>query len=419
MMNVVTPNKEYIELTFVKETATGKGLNTQFIMENTGDGYFDVTDGRIGIKVGPNKPKRYRRPIEEWENTFASKLSRGYLVTKTKKTCSKTVAVKQYKEIPDKVVKEIVDRLRNYADAYMEENFTVRVDDISDEMIAYGNQILAEIQTKYTKMSVAEFNSKLKVLYAAIPRRIDKLSDKLAKNKSDFVRIIEDEQEIYDLMIKQVRAASTGYTNNQTILDIFGVHIREVTSEEKKELLIRLGSQAKLYKKAWKVTLDKSEKTFIKFCNQENLTEENGGISKLFHGSKNELWWSILINSIWCEPEKHPDFHGSITGKAGERGGYFAPDGVKSSGYTSLRGSKWAHGTEATGFLALFKVATGKQYYGEKGYGPHFTWDVLQKVCPGAHCLWLKKQYSGFLMDEVIVYNENQFTIDYLIEIGE
>ena len=48
----------YVEMTFVKETATGRGLNTQFVMENLYDGNFLVTDGRVGISVGRNKPNK-------------------------------------------------------------------------------------------------------------------------------------------------------------------------------------------------------------------------------------------------------------------------------------------------------------------------------------------------------------------------
>lgn len=419
MINLEVPNKEYIELTYVKETATGRGLNTQFIMENTKNGFFKVIDGRVGIKVGPNKPKIYTRPIEDWDAVFTSKVARGYLVTKTEKT-KQIVIQKQsrYKEIPDKVAKEIVERLMSYANQYMEENFTVKVDDISDEMIKLGSEIISELQTNFHKMSVAEFNTKLKVLYAAIPRRIDNLSTKLAHSKSNFVKIIEDEQEIFDFVIKQVRAEKEQELPNETILDMYGLEIRAVTETEEKQIKEKLGKQANKYQNAWKVSLKESEKKFENFCNKENVTEENGGISYLFHGSKHPLWWSILTNGIWCEPEKHPEFHGNITGKAGGLGAYFAPKAIKAMGYTSFLGSKWAKGTEKTGFLALFKVATGNQYYGQRGYGSHFTWDVLQNVSPGSHCLWLKKEYSGFMMDEVIVYKEEQFTIDYLIEIG-
>ena len=56
--------KEYLELTYVSETATGKGLNKMFVMDNLHDGTFRITDGRVGIRVGPNKPRKSIRPTE-------------------------------------------------------------------------------------------------------------------------------------------------------------------------------------------------------------------------------------------------------------------------------------------------------------------------------------------------------------------
>ncbi len=46
------PNKDYLEMNFVGETATGRGNNQQFIMENLGDGTFRATEARVGISIG-------------------------------------------------------------------------------------------------------------------------------------------------------------------------------------------------------------------------------------------------------------------------------------------------------------------------------------------------------------------------------
>ena len=36
--NLIPPNTEYLELNFVGETATGRGNNQQYVMENLHDG---------------------------------------------------------------------------------------------------------------------------------------------------------------------------------------------------------------------------------------------------------------------------------------------------------------------------------------------------------------------------------------------
>ena len=43
-------------------------------------------------------------------------------------------------------------------------------------------------------------------------------------------------------------------------------------------------------------------------------------------------------------------------------GTYFANKAKKSLGYASIKGSCWANGSDNTGFLGIYKVATGKPY---------------------------------------------------------
>ena len=405
------PNRDYLELTFVKETATGKGLNSQVIMENRGDGTFHIIDGRVGIKVGPNKPKQYNLPMEDWDRYFYSKVSRGYLVTKTKKLDKKTVSVSGgYIQIPDEIVRELVERLMEYANQAMEENFTVKVDDISDEMVEYGKKVLAELSEHCEKMSVAEFNNKLKVLYAAIPRRIDKLSDKLAKNKSEFAEIMDNEQELFDLMVNQVRNAGTVHEDNQTILDAMGIMIRPETEEEIEDTKRLLKGQSDKYLRSWRIENKKTRKAFDRYCEEEHFTEK-WGIDHLFHGSKHENWWSIMTNGLLLNPDAQ------ITGKAYGLGTYFAPDAIKSLGYTSRRCAKWTNGSMDTGFLGIYRVATGNRYDGHLGCDSKLNYKKLQEIQPGAHCTWAECRYSGFMMDEVIVYQECQSDVERLVEV--
>jgi len=408
--NTEAPNTEFLELTFVKETATGAGLNQQIQMENNGDGTFHVTDGRIGIKVGPKKPKQYNLPIEDWDKFYFSKISRGYLLTKTTKMEKKKVTVGKYKEIPDRVVKELVERLMEYANQAMEENFTVKVEAISDEMIEYGKNVLADLSKNATKMSVAEFNGKLKVLYAAIPRRIDKLSEKLAKEKSQFAHILDDEQEIFDLMLSQVQLAAKGGAD-QTILETLGIFIRPETEDEIEETKKLLKGQSHKYLRSWHIENTKTKKVFDKYIKKENLSK-GAGVDLLWHGSKHQNWWSIITNGLLLNPDA------VITGKAYGQGTYFAPDAIKSLGYTSRAGSKWAGGTMDTGFMAVYRVATGNRYDGHLGCDHTLNYKKLQDIQPGAHCTWAECRYSGFMMDEVIVYQECQSDIDRLVEVA-
>lgn len=417
MNTTQVPNREYLELNFVGETATGRGNNTRFIMENMGDGTFRVTDGRVGITIGRHKPKVYRLPMEQWNDTYISKIQRGYLLTKQQKMEQKIITKssmnvngQDYRPIADNEVKKIVERLLAFANAAISTNYTVKVEDISDEMIQYGKNVLDELAAGYEKMSVAEFNNKLKVLYAAIPRRMDNLSKNLAQRKIQFNDIIANEQDLFDIMVSQIRSQNTEITAGQTILDANGLEWRIVSPDEESGIRKMLGSESHNYIRAWKVSNQKTEQDFNSFCKQEGLTEESG-ISHLFHGSRNENFWSIVTNGLTVNPTGVV-----ITGKMFGNGTYFAPSAAKSMGYTSRYGSCWAGGRQDSGFLAIYKVATGK-CYDRTSAETDLNWSRLQQRCPGAHCTWAHAGVS-LRNEEVIVYQNQQSTIEYLIEVG-
>ena len=240
-VSLVPPNTEYLELNFVGETATGRGNNQQYIMENLHDGTFRGTESRVGITIGRHRPRSYINPMEKWEEMFRLKVSRGYMVTKTQKMEQKiienntsSINGNEYTPIADPSVNKVVTLLLECTTAVLNQNYRIKIDDISDEMIDFGRSILQEMAKDYSKMSVAEFNNKLKTLYAAIPRRIDNLSKVLAKRKLDFNDIIADEQDLFDVMINRVRNARDldQCSVKPTVLEAFHLDWRDVTEDE-------------------------------------------------------------------------------------------------------------------------------------------------------------------------------------------
>ncbi len=405
---------KYAILNFCKETATGRGGNTQIVMEETGDGLFSITEGQIGIKYGRQRPKKYTRPIGEWEEFMTMKLNAGYLLYSDKKLEKKEVTTTsgEYKPLEDPMVKEIVEKLLFYAQKCMEENFTICVTDVPDEMLERGKKILDELALGYQDMSLAVFNNKLKTLFMSLPRRIPDINKKLAKRPADFNDILAAEQELYELMLSQVRQGKMDVSSSKTILEAFGIEIEPVTKEEEGMIKKMMNSVAPRYHKAWRIKNLATEARIDRYCEKENLTDGKG-IDHLFHGSRSENFWSIITNGLTINPTGVV-----ITGKAFGNGTYFAPDACKSIGYTSCYGSKWANGTESYAYMGIYKVATGKRYNGSQGCNSSLNWDRLQQICPGAHCTWAERRYSGFMMDEVIVYRDEQSTIEYLVEVS-
>lgn len=418
--NLIPPNTEYLELNFVGETATGRGNNQQYVMENLHDGTFRGTESRVGITIGRHRPRSFINPMEKWDEIFQSKVSRGYMVTKTKKMEQKVIEKNtssingnEYAPIANASVNEVVTLLLECTTAVLSQNYRIKIDDISDEMISFGQSILKELSSGYSKMSVAEFNNKLKTLYAAIPRRIDNLSKILAKRKLDFNDIIADEQELFDVMVNRVRNAHDlgNCSVRPTVLEAFHLDWRDVTEEEQDKVLSMLKGNASQYIKAWRIHNRSTEERFDRFCQQEQLSEGHG-IDHLFHGSRTENFWSIVTNGLLINPDCGVQRSGSMFGN----GTYFAPLAQKSLGYTD--GGYWTGGNADVRFLAIYRVATGKHYDIYHGSDSSLTKTVLQKKCPGAHCTWAHGRGTGgttLLNDEVVVYDEAQSTIEYLI----
>ncbi len=417
MSEVIVPNREYLELTFTKETATGKGMNERFIMENTHDGNFQITSGRIGIKIGVHKPRVWKQIIEDWDKTYITCIERGYTLFSEKKLEDKVITQKTqgidgktFKPLLDKAVSRIIERLLNFSNHLMEEEYTIRVENVSDEMLGRGKEILDFLADNYKDLSVAEFNGKLKVLYAVIPRRIDNLSKKLAKRQQDFADIIASEQELYDVLVSQIRGNEVQTASEgKTITEAYGLEMREVTEDEEKWIRKKLGSEGHRYVRAWRVVNLSTEERFNKFCEKMGFTSKNG-IERLFHGSRSENFWSIITTGLTINPKGVV-----ITGKMFGNGTYFAPDACKSMGYTNRSGSRWANGSSNTGFLGIYKVAVGNP--AAPSSAKAYNYASLSKQ--GYHSVWCKRGGQiGLRMDEVVVYQDCQDTIEYLVEVG-
>lgn len=292
--------KEYLEMNFVGENATGRGNNTQIIMENFHDGTVRVTEGRVGIRVGRNKPHSFVITYESWDDFVTGKLKRGYIITKTQKMDKREITKGGYAPISDIEVKEIVERLIQYADATISQNYTTKIDDISDEMIQMATDILTDLSQRKDIISVAEFNNRLKTLFAVIPRRIDNLSKVLATRKAEINDIIADEQELFDLIVSQLRDNKIA-TCQKNILETKEMDWRIVTSEEKTHLISLMQDQGKRFLQAWRVENQKTRRNFNAFCAANNLNFEND-VVELFHGSRNENFWSIVTNGLTVNP---------------------------------------------------------------------------------------------------------------------
>ena len=392
------------------------------MIPNADGASFTAEYGRVGSTC---QTRSY--PMYQWNKKYNEKIRKGYVdqthliedlikVEKPKKQKS------EYKEIEDKAIAEIVERLMNMARQKVHQNYRVESNQVTMAMVDEAQKIIDEL---INIKSVDNFNNSLVKLFTVIPRKMSNVSSYLANKKEDFPRIIKDEQDLLDVMRGQVVTHSAEEAeaaeeddsplHDETILEAMGIVFTAVDDSEIELIKSKLGDCKDRFHQAWRVTNLKTQERFDKYVKEENIKD-----CKLFwHGSRNENWWSILNSGLVLRPA-----NAVITGKLYGYGIYFAPKARKSLGYTSINGSYWARGNSSSAFMALMNVAYGVPYdvYSFDSKYNSLNYEGLQRFKRGANSLHAHAGadmgYGNSLRnDEVIVYKEDQVTIKYLVEL--
>lgn len=379
---------------------------------------FTVKYGRMG------QPGYQTRTysISQFDKKYSEKIKKGYedkteLKSEVVEEVTLNNSQSEYKDIENKIIAEIVNRLQKMAKETIAKNYTVNSTTVTQAMIDEAQNILSSL---VSIQDVDEFNKNLIQLFNAIPRKMKKVSDYLAKSKEDFSKIITDEQNLLDVMQGQVyvpqhKEKDNTTQINETILEHFGLEMQETTTEEIVMIKNLLAEDANRYVNSWKVINKETQERFDKFVKENNINN----IKMLWHGSRSENFWSIIKTGLVLRPT-----NAIITGKLYGYGIYFAPRARKSIGYTSVNGSYWANGSNKTGFMAIFEVAYGTPYdvYDFDSKYHEMNYNLLQKFKQGANCLHAHAGasmggYSSLKNDEIVFYKQEQMTIKYLVEI--
>lgn len=379
---------------------------------------FTVKYGRMG------QPGYQTRTysISQFDKKYSEKIKKGYedkteLKSEVVEEVTSNNSQSEYKDIENKVIAEIVNRLQKMAKETIAKNYTVNSTTVTQAMVDEAQNILSSL---VSIQDVDEFNKNLIQLFNAIPRKMKKVSDYLAKSKEDFSKIITDEQNLLDVMQGQVyvpqhKEKDNTIQINETILEHFGLEMQETTTEEIVMIKNLLAEDANRYVNSWKVINKETQERFDKFVKENNINNTK----MLWHGSRSENFWSIIKTGLVLRPT-----NAIITGKLYGYGIYFAPRARKSIGYTSVNGSYWANGSNKTGFMAIFEVAYGTPYdvYDFDPKYHEMNYNLLQKFKQGANCLHAHAGasmggYSSLKNDEIVFYKQEQMTIKYLVEI--
>lgn len=397
---------------------TANNNNKYYKMIPRGD-RFVVEYGRVGAA-----PQTTSYPMSQWDQKYKEKIKKKY-EDKTELIADlihqeKPKSNSEYKEIENKVIAEIVDRLQAMAKSAIQSNYRVDSLAVTQAMVDEAQKHIDTLANNYSKMTLKAFNDSLIQLFAIIPRKMVQVKDWLADKKDDFEKIVAREQDLLDVMKGQVVQRVVEEDNKddnseapkKTILDTLGLVFEECTDDDIKHIKTLLGSNSKRFKNAWKVTNVKTQERFDKWVADNNITE----IKELFHGSKNENWWSIIGGGLQIRPASAAA-NGSMLGRAI----YTSPDSEKSVSYSSLSPYYWG-AKPSSAFMGIMQIAYGKPYNIYAFNSKYYTYDYkrLQADCPGASCLHahagMNTGWGALRRDEVTVYNEEQCTIKYLVE---
>jgi len=393
---------------------TGAQNNKFYTMTEQSNGTFLAEWGRIG---NASKTKEYS--MEKWDSTIRAKQRKGY-TDQTELFLVKNDNSVAFKEISEVSIKKIVNSLMNYASASIYKNYTVSSESVTEKLVNKAQELVDELsQNIFINQYTKYINNILVEIFKVIPRKMGNVNSfilqfpKLKENTEvDIAKeFLKREQDLLDIMRGQVKIDSIINNNKEedkTILEIMGIDLY-IPTEIETFFIKKLLRNCKIhYSSSFGVINKKTQKHF-----DENLKNYSNQKKRLFwHGSRNENWWSILEKGLVIRPS-NAVYTGSMWGD----GCYFAKEPKKSLGYTSLYGSYWATGRSDKAFMSLYDVHLGKQLEIDE----YRNWcskinKQMLKEKGDYNSVWAKNGNSLY-NDEFVVYNKDQCTIKFIVEL--
>lgn len=381
---------------------------------------FDVEYGRVG-----KSPRSISYPLHMYWDKYNEKIRKGYedqshLYLTQVADVQDVVGKKDYKPIENEGIRNLIDKFLQAAARVLRKNYRVSNELVTQEMIDKAQSQIQFMRMTKNTASTREFNEELETLFKIIPREMGVVSHYLSKSSQEFDKILEREQDLLDVMATKVRSntilkktnTSDSPSDNKTILEAMGLEVKDISEKEEAHIKKMLGSMSTRYLNAYRVENPTTRKAFRDY--HKTIGKEKK-IKQLWHGSRTENWWSIINNGLKLRP------NAVITGKMFGYGLYFANRALKSAGYTSTNGSRWANGNQDSGFLAIYDVLYGTPHVIEDRWSSDYSrldFKALKKLNPDADCVHAKKGASGLVNDEIIVYKEEQTTIKYIVEVS-
>ena len=275
----------------------GANNNKYYDMTPNGD-MWTAKYGRIGSS---SQTRTYSK--SQWNAKYSEKIRKGYVnqtdLVQDLITTEKPKPKSEYKAIDNPVISEIVERLQSMARKVISENYTVSSNKVTQAMVDEAQKIIDGL---LIITDIRQFNDELVKLFTTIPRKMGSVSSYIAYKTDDFNKIIHREQDLLDVMKGQVvqkqiveEADETDTPiSDKTILETLGLEFEECSKDDIATIKVALGSCSDKFHKAWKVKNIKTQARFDSFVKDNNIQD----VRLLFHGSRNENWWSIIQSGL-------------------------------------------------------------------------------------------------------------------------
>jgi poly [ADP-ribose] polymerase len=408
-------NRKHARLILVSVNNNNKFYNMD--QDETGD-TFTCEYGRVDVTKA-----LAHYPMSQWDKKFKEKIKKGY-VDRTDMLLVKEQRIVTYTPIASKDVQSFIDKLLTYANKTVEENYKISGAQVTEAQLkgaqASINNLVKLERDATTK--IANVNDALLELYTIIPRRMGNVKNYLITKKDQIPRYISDEQTLLDTIEgeyrlyqkkvedqKKLEAIAKEPKKSFTILE---AHDLDVTLVEDGKVIDKIrklmGPNANQFVAAYAVDNLKTSAAYNKM--QQEFALANPNIQLLWHGSRNENWWSIATRGLLIRPS-NAIHNGSMFGD----GVYFADKAQKSIGYTSYLGSYWARGKSAHGYLALYDVYLGNWKEAKNHTSSMRSLNYETLIKEGYHSFFAKGG-ADLRNNEYIVYRADQTNIRYIIE---
>jgi poly [ADP-ribose] polymerase len=302
-------------------------------------------------------------------------------------------------------------------------NYTISSSNVTTLMIKNAQNIIDELVKLNPTLNKTDpgildtLNKTLLNLFKILPRKMNKVQNYLVplntignETTAAVNKIIMREQDILDSLSSMVALNSTDSSTNQKIdiLEQMGISMSIKDSKLEDKVNKLLGSLSDKYINSWYVKNIKTQTAY-----DAHLTSVDDKQEKLFwHGSRNENWINIVQKGLMIRPSGVV-----ITGAMFGNGIYFADRALKSYGYTSGKGSRWASGNSDVAFMALYRVHVGKQLDVYEHTSECYKFDEKYLKRKGGYDSVYAHKGKSLMNNEFMVYNTNQATIYALVEL--